>query len=194
MASYLPHPSTTLTISYKKSGFRPSNLPTTLLFIENNQINSISKPYLTYKTSSHLNFLLNPCCTATKSSTSSSTTNVFLEKLEKDDNLPVVEDSPVKFLFWALLWASFLVALYAFSPADAKAQEAHAAVQSIKASSFGLKFANFLRGYIFVPSPAINLTVQEQKMNSSPIFHYAQILRIASASLSIFIFTNIQGM
>ncbi|KAL7609831.1 hypothetical protein Lser_V15G11513 [Lactuca serriola] len=146
MASYLPHPSTILTISHKKSGFRHSNLQTTLLFIENNQINSISKPYLTYKTSSHLNFRLNPCCTATKSSTSSSTTNVFLEKLEKDDNLPVVEDSPVKFLFWALLWASFSVALYAFSPADAKAQEAHAAVQSIKASSFGLKFANFLRG------------------------------------------------
>ncbi|GKF84302.1 putative small multi-drug export related protein, partial [Tanacetum coccineum] len=35
--------------------------------------------------------------------------------------------------------------LYAFSPSDAKAQ-VQGAVKSIKASSFGLKFANFLRG------------------------------------------------
>lgn len=42
---------------------------------------------------------------------------------------------------WVCLWASVSLALFAFSPGDAKA-----AVKSIKASSFGLKFAGFLRG------------------------------------------------
>ncbi|KAD7478861.1 hypothetical protein E3N88_01997 [Mikania micrantha] len=78
-----------------------------------------------------------------KSSPSSSTTNGFLEKHEI---LPLVKESPVKFIFWVCLWASVSVALFAFAPGDAKAQQAQAAVQSIKASSFGLKVANFLRG------------------------------------------------
>lgn len=52
----------------------------------------------------------------------------------------------MKFLFWVFLWASVSVALFAFSPGDAKAQQAKASVQSIKASGFGVKVANFLRG------------------------------------------------
>ncbi|KVH96109.1 uncharacterized protein LOC112528034 [Cynara cardunculus var. scolymus] len=140
MASILSHSSTFLAISHKRSDFKPSNHQLTLSFLQNNQSHFISKPHLINKTPPRPEFRINPCCTATKSS---STTNGFLEK---DESLPLVEDSPVKFLVWVFLWASVSVALFAFSPGDAKAQQAQAAVQSIKASGFGVKFANFLRG------------------------------------------------
>ncbi|KAK9064532.1 hypothetical protein SSX86_015914 [Deinandra increscens subsp. villosa] len=141
MASYLLHPSTIFTISPKKTNFRPSNNQITLSFFQITSTHFNSNPYLTTKTSPHLNSRLNPCCTTTKPSSSSSTPSGFLDNLEKDEPLPLIQDSPVKFLFWVCLWASVSVALFAFSPGDAKA-----AVKSIKASSFGLKVAGFLRG------------------------------------------------
>ncbi|KAI3729119.1 hypothetical protein L6452_17768 [Arctium lappa] len=143
MASYLSHSSTFFKISHKNSDFRLSNHQLTLSFIQNNQSRFISKPFSTNKTSPRLTFHINPCSTTTKSS---STTNRVLQNHEKDESLPLVEDSPVKFLFWVFVWASVSVALFAFSPGDAKAQQAQAGVQSIKASGFGVKFANLLRG------------------------------------------------
>ncbi|KAI3824970.1 hypothetical protein L1987_06443 [Smallanthus sonchifolius] len=141
MASHLLHPSTTFTISPKKPNSRPSNNQITLSFLQLNRTHFTSKPYFTTKPSPHLNFPPNPRHTTPKSSPSTPTTSGFLENLEKDESLPLIEPSPVKFLFWVCLWASVSVALFAFSPGDAKA-----AVQSIKASSFGLKVAGFLRG------------------------------------------------
>ncbi|KAK1423057.1 hypothetical protein QVD17_18351 [Tagetes erecta] len=141
MASNLLHPSTTIfTITQKK----PNQFNSTLSFPQFNSTHFISTPNFTHKPSPTLNFRQNPCSTAPKSSSSSSssrTTNGFLETIEKDESLPLNEHSPVKFVLWVCLWASVSLALFAFSPADAKA-----AVKSIKASSFGLKFASFLRG------------------------------------------------
>lgn len=64
----------------------------------------------------------------------------FLEKIENDESLLVSGAKPVKFIFWVLVWASVSVGLYAFS-GEAKA----AAVDSIRASGFGVKVANALR-------------------------------------------------
>ncbi|KAH6763159.1 small multi-drug export protein [Perilla frutescens var. hirtella] len=64
----------------------------------------------------------------------------FIEKIEKDESLLVSDAKPAKFLFWVFLWASVSVGIYAFS-GEAKA----AAVDSIRASGFGVKVANALR-------------------------------------------------
>ncbi|CAL1357304.1 unnamed protein product [Linum trigynum] len=55
--------------------------------------------------------------------------------------LPAVEEKPIKFLIWVAVWASLSLVWFA-SSGDAKA----AADSSIKASSFGLRIANALRG------------------------------------------------
>lgn len=144
MASYLSHSSIILKTSHRKPYFKPSTYQITISFLQTNSIHFIPKQYSAYKPAPHLTFHLNPCSTTTKSSSTTTITNGFLDKIEKDETLPLNEESPVKFIFWVFLWASVSVALYAFSPGDAKAQQA--AVQSIKASSFGVKFANFLRG------------------------------------------------
>ncbi|KAK9052133.1 hypothetical protein SSX86_028761 [Deinandra increscens subsp. villosa] len=150
MASYLPHPST---ISHKKHDSRPSNNQIKISFLQKNSTRFISKPIFTNTTSVlHLHFHLNYCCARKKSSSTSSSaaeTSGFLEDLEKDEVwLPLlVEDCRVvKFIFWLFLWASVFITFLEFFSGEAKAQQALAALQSIKASSFGVKVANFLRG------------------------------------------------
>lgn len=67
--------------------------------------------------------------------------NGFLPTVEDEEVLSAFkEPKPVKFALWVLFWASLSLALFAAS-GDAKA-----AVDSIKASSFGFKIANALRG------------------------------------------------
>ncbi|XP_071703386.1 uncharacterized protein [Rutidosis leptorrhynchoides] len=147
MASYHSHLPTILKIYHKKPHFKPSANQITFSLLQSNSTHFISKRYAANKPQPHLTFHINPCSTTTKLSsttTTTTTTNGFLEKVEKDETLPLNEDSPVKFVFWVFLWASVSVALYAFCPGDAKAQEV--GVRSIKASKFGVKFANFLRG------------------------------------------------
>ncbi|XP_076905450.1 uncharacterized protein LOC143561207 [Bidens hawaiensis] len=124
----------------------PSTIFTTITPKSNNQI---TLSFLKFKlnpthfisTQTHLQFRPNPYPKTPKSSQSPLTPNGFLESFEKDESLPLIEHSPVKFLMWVCLCASVSLALFAFAPGDAKA-----AVQSIKASGFGLKVANFLRG------------------------------------------------
>ncbi|KAJ0446985.1 putative small multi-drug export [Helianthus annuus] len=144
MASYLLNPSTILkTLNNIKPHSTPSNNQITLSFFQNTSAHFISNPKFTNKTSPHLHF--HP-----KSSSSSSllllSSNRNLENLKKNETLLVEQHSPVKSLFLVFLWASVYITLFAFGCGDAKAQQAQAAVQSIKASSFGLKVANFLSG------------------------------------------------
>ncbi|KAM0058822.1 putative small multi-drug export [Helianthus debilis subsp. tardiflorus] len=143
MASFVLHPSTILKTPHKKPHSTHTNNQTTLSFLQNNSTHFISKPNFTTKTSLH--FHVHP-----KSSSSSLlllSSNGYLENLKKNETLLVEQDSPVKSLFLVFLWASVYITLFAFGCGDAKAQQAQAAVvQSIKASSFGLKVANFLSG------------------------------------------------
>ncbi|KAJ0667172.1 putative small multi-drug export [Helianthus annuus] len=143
MASYLLNPSTILkTLNNIKSHSTPSNNQITLSFFQNTSTHFISNPKFTNKTSLHLHF--HP-----KSSSSSSllSSNGYLENPKKNETILVEQHLQVKPLFLVFLWASVYLALFAFGCGDAKAQQAQAAVvQSIKASSFGLKVANFLSG------------------------------------------------
>ncbi|XP_050373961.1 uncharacterized protein LOC126791544 [Argentina anserina] len=61
---------------------------------------------------------------------------------EEDEVLSIFEEKPVKFGLWVLFWASVSLAWFAAS-GDANAA---AAADSIRASSFGVKIANALRG------------------------------------------------
>ncbi|GJY77282.1 putative small multi-drug export related protein [Tanacetum coccineum] len=182
MASYLSHPSTLSTLSHKKPHLKPSNHNSTFTFIQNPLISN-SFPSL------NLTFNQNPCPQTTPKSSLSSSNTTFLEKnLEKDENLVVLnKESPVKFIFWVFVWASVSVALYAFSPSDAKAQ-VQGAVKSIKASSFGLKFANFLRGSGW-PDEAVvfalaTLPVIELR-GAIPVGYWLQLKPIVVTALSV---------
>ncbi|KAJ0692958.1 putative small multi-drug export [Helianthus annuus] len=188
MASYLLHPSTIFTKIYpKKLHFQPSNTQIPKI----NPTHFISRPYFPNKPSKILNFPQNPCSTTTKSSQSPSPTSGFLDNLEKDESFSSsssIQDSPVKFLFWVCLWASVSVALFAFSPDDAKAQQAESAVKSIKASGFGLKVAGFLRGSGW-PDPVVvfalaTLPVIELR-GAIPVGYWLQLNPVVLTALSV---------
>ncbi|KAK6139283.1 hypothetical protein DH2020_026977 [Rehmannia glutinosa] len=68
----------------------------------------------------------------------------FLETIEKDESLSVSKPKPVKFLFWALLWACVYLGLYVFC-GNVRAAAIGGADDSIRASGFGVKVANGLR-------------------------------------------------
>ncbi|KAF8039341.1 hypothetical protein BT93_B1775 [Corymbia citriodora subsp. variegata] len=63
----------------------------------------------------------------------------FASVAEEDGDLTIPEERPVKFLLWVVFWASLSLAWFAAS------KDANAAVDSIKASGFGLKVASKLR-------------------------------------------------
>ncbi|KAI4314220.1 hypothetical protein L6164_027153 [Bauhinia variegata] len=63
------------------------------------------------------------------------------EESSVTDCLRVFEERPIKFGLWVLFWATLSLAWFAVS------RDATAAVDSIKASSFGLKIANGLRKF-----------------------------------------------
>lgn len=58
---------------------------------------------------------------------------------DEAERLLLSGEKPVKFAFWVIFWASLSLAWFAVS------KDANAAVDSIKASGFGLKIANSLR-------------------------------------------------
>ncbi|KAF8040062.1 hypothetical protein BT93_B2320 [Corymbia citriodora subsp. variegata] len=62
----------------------------------------------------------------------------FASVAEEDGDLTIPEERPVKFLLWVVFWASLSLAWFAAS------KDANAAVDSIKASGFGLKVASKL--------------------------------------------------
>jgi hypothetical protein len=62
-----------------------------------------------------------------------------LDAIDEPERLIFSNGKPVKFAFWVIFWASMSLAWFAYS------KDANAAVDSIKASGFGLKIANSLR-------------------------------------------------
>lgn len=132
MAAVLSHPSTISPFPQSNSKLKFPFPRTHFSLLQAPQILSNSKYSLSFHHCSHLG---RPKTSATRAKSDD-----FIEKLEKDESLLASDAKPVKFLFWVLLWASVSIGLYAFS-GDAKA----AAIDSIRASGFGVKVANALR-------------------------------------------------
>ncbi|XP_065860892.1 uncharacterized protein [Euphorbia lathyris] len=106
----------------------------------------------------------------------------FLESNEDDKLLPDFEEKPAKFLLWVVFWASLSLAWFATS------RDANAAVDSIKASNFGLKIANALRGFGW-PDEAVvfalaTLPVLELR-GAIPVGYWMQLKPVALTVLSI---------
>lgn len=97
-----------------------------------------SKPFLSNQTINTINhkvsFLSAPFTTIKASCNDSVETSK-----EKDLVLPGFKERPGKFIFLVVLWASVSIVWFATSG------DANAAVDSIRASTFGLKIANSLR-------------------------------------------------
>lgn len=68
------------------------------------------------------------------------TSKECLDAIDEPERLLFYEEKPVKFALWVVFWTSLSLAWFAYSK-DANA----AAVDSIKASGFGLKIADSLR-------------------------------------------------
>lgn len=68
----------------------------------------------------------------------------YLDAIDEPERLIFYEEKPVKFALWVIFWASMSLAWFAYSK-DANAAAGTGAVDSIKASGFGLKIANSLR-------------------------------------------------
>ncbi|GAV79458.1 Sm_multidrug_ex domain-containing protein [Cephalotus follicularis] len=93
-----------------------------------------SNPYFTFQNPLHLPHHVSSSLTIRASSAS------LLDTTEDETQiLPSFEEKPVKTLFWVVFWASLSLVWFATSG------DVNAAVDSIKASSFGLKIANSLR-------------------------------------------------
>ncbi|KAI3452803.1 hypothetical protein Pfo_009466 [Paulownia fortunei] len=136
MAAILSYSSTLSTFSHVKSHFKLPSPRTHFSSLQNRPILTKSKSLLSFQTFFHLGH--------SQISVTRATSDDFLEAIEKDESLLGSDEKPVKFLFLVLLWASVSIGLYAFS-GDAKAA-AIAAADSIRASGFGVKVANALRG------------------------------------------------
>ncbi|KAI5437342.1 hypothetical protein KIW84_023451 [Lathyrus oleraceus] len=67
------------------------------------------------------------------------TSQECLDAIDEPERLVFYEEKPVKFALWVVFWASLSLAWFAYS------KDANAAVDSIKASGFGLKIADSLR-------------------------------------------------
>lgn len=140
MASSVSHPRTINSLSCYHKPSRPINTPS---LVPINQLVFKSNPFpfpfpkLDINNSNHH---LGHSLPALNASRASSDAFIFPIE-EEDEGLFILEKPPVKFLCWVLIWASLSVAVFAVS-GDAKAA---AAVDSIKASSFGLRVATALR-------------------------------------------------
>lgn len=137
--SYSPHSLTLLQFSHKKSQikFLPSNqLPHFLISLTKKNIQLISRTSRKVEIFNHLG-QFSVSCASTKSSSNGSFDLVQGDELV----LPTTKSGPVKTIFLVLLWASVFVGLYVVSG------DANAAADSIRASSFGHRFAQALRSF-----------------------------------------------
>lgn len=172
MASSVSYPPTILTFSHGKSLLKPSfnQISTHNKKIHFNSKHSLSLEKSHYPGRPHL-------------TTTSASSNGSLESIQESVVLPSFEEPPVKFLCWVLFWASLSVALFAVSG------DANAAVDSIKASSFGLKFAQTLRGFGW-PDEAVvfalaTLPVIELR-GAIPVGYWLQLKPTLLTLLSVF--------
>ncbi|KDP21237.1 hypothetical protein JCGZ_21708 [Jatropha curcas] len=106
----------------------------------------------------------------------------FIDLTEDKEILPLFEERPAKFLFWVLVWASFSLAWFAASG------DANAAVDSIKASSFGLKIASALRSLGWPDESVVfalaTLPVLELR-GAIPVGYWMQLKPITLTVLSV---------
>ncbi|KAK6931170.1 putative small multi-drug export [Dillenia turbinata] len=138
--------------------------------------NSKSKCFLTFKAFNHLGFVSIPQISPKGSS------NRFADSLEESELLGLSEDKPVKYFFWVLFWASLSLVFFASS------RDANAAVDSIRASGFGLKIASTLRSSGW-PDEAIvfalaTLPILELR-GAIPVGYWMQLKPVALTVLSI---------
>ncbi|KAF5741016.1 hypothetical protein HS088_TW10G00011 [Tripterygium wilfordii] len=98
-----------------------------------------SRPSLAFQNShfSIVNFRDSP---RVFSSASSSSLERYLDSVEDDEIVPFIKEKPIKYLLCVVFWATFSIAWFVASG------NANAVVDSIKASSFGVKVASALRG------------------------------------------------
>lgn len=106
----------------------------------------------------------------------------LFQTTEDEVVFPSYEKKPVNYLFWVLFWASLSLAWFAASG------DANAAVDPIKASSFGLKIATALRGLGW-PDEAVvfalaTLPVLELR-GAIPVGYWMQLKPIMLTVLSI---------
>ncbi|XP_011086406.1 uncharacterized protein LOC105168151 [Sesamum indicum] len=137
MASILSHSPTLLTNGRSNCHRLPLSTPRThFSSLQYRPILKKSESSLSFQTLFHLS---HPQINATRISSDD-----FLETIEKDESLLGSEETPLKLLFWVLLWTSVSLGLYAFS-GDAKAAAVVGGADSIRTSGFGVKVANALR-------------------------------------------------
>jgi len=96
------------------------------------------KPSLTLH---HRSSLFTHSLTKTALTQTNASSTEYLDAIDEPERLIFYEEKPLKFALWVIFWASMSLAWFAYS----KDANAATAVDSIKASSFGLKIANSLR-------------------------------------------------
>ncbi|KAM7269056.1 hypothetical protein ACFE04_024553 [Oxalis oulophora] len=136
----------TLTSSYPKSKLSPIKTnPSNSVIIQHKQSLFNSNPSLTFQNLPlHLNYTI-ARSTASSNKLLQWTTDIDLSLFEEETPS---SSSVKKTLLWVVFWASLSLAWFAASG------DANAAADSIKASSFGLKIATWLRG-LGLPDEAV---------------------------------------
>ncbi|CAI9092737.1 OLC1v1028062C1 [Oldenlandia corymbosa var. corymbosa] len=142
MASSFSYRPMILTINSAKSHLKPYPPRTHFHSLTNEPIPIKFKSFSTFQAPNHLGHFRTSSFPISSISRSASS-NDLLEVIDEKNRILAAEERPVKFLFWVIFWASVSLGFFA-SSGDANA--ATAAVDSIRASNFGLKVANALRG------------------------------------------------
>ncbi|KAH7570164.1 hypothetical protein ACOSP7_018139 [Xanthoceras sorbifolium] len=117
-----------------------NNVNSLIITNDNNPLlPSKPRPFFTFENSHNLGPLVSSHVVVARASSSSS--DGFHGKTTEEDTdiFPFSKESPGKYLLWVLVWASLSLVWFAASG------DANAAVDSIRASSFGLKIATALR-------------------------------------------------
>ncbi|KAL8121131.1 uncharacterized protein LOC141725057 [Apium graveolens] len=180
--SFSPHSLTLLQLSHKKSQikFLPTNqLPNFLIHNSNKNIKLNSRTPFKVEIFNHLGHFQSSCI-----STKSSSNGSFDLVQEDELILPSNKSGPVKTILLVLLWASVFVGFYAVS-GDANAA---AAADSIRASSFGQRFAQAFRSFGW-PDEAVvfalaTLPVIELR-GAIPVGYWLQLKPVVLTVLSI---------
>lgn len=178
--SFSPHSLTLLQFSYKKSQikFLPTNqLPNLLIHNTRKHIQLNSRTPLKVEFFNNLGHFPISCISIESSS------NGSFDLVQEDELiLPSNKTGPVKTILLVLLWASVFVGFYAASG------DANAAADSIRASSFGQRFAQALRSFGW-PDEAVvfalaTLPVIELR-GAIPVGYWLQLKPVVLTVLSI---------
>lgn len=178
--SFSPHSLTLLQFSHQKSQikFLPTNqLPNLLIHNTRKHIQLNSRTPLKVEFFNNLGHFPISCISIESSS------NGSFDLVQEDELiLPSNKTGPVKTILLVLLWASVFVGFYAASG------DANAAADSIRASSFGQRFAQALRSFGW-PDEAVvfalaTLPVIELR-GAIPVGYWLQLKPVVLTVLSI---------